>query len=285
MRRISLIIVAMLFVVANLSAQQFVKKRVGFYTEGATTVLADANTTLALDITISHEEFVAGPYARYAQKYLGSRALQMDRSTYDIVAAQVAVASDDYYMVGDLETPMVDDFASELTFPQVLPDKLSSRDMSLEEAAAAAAAQILELRKVRLELITGELGDGVYGAGLKSALAEIERIEKSYMELFYGKSAQTCTTHRIYLSVDASRKTIIAARFNSEEGLLNVDNLDGDILMVNIVPSNVEYPASNPKGKVHYRFANNATVVVSLGQEVLTSRVLPIFEFGQTVTL
>lgn len=283
MRRISLIIVAMLFIVANLSAQQFVKKRVGFYTEGGVTVLADANTTLALDLTIQHEEFVAGPYARYAQKYLGSRASQMDRSICSIVDAQIAVAADDYYMAEGVESTIVNGTSTNLSFPAVLPDKLSTRDISLEEAAMAAAEKLLDLRKVRLELITGELGDGVYGAGLQSALAEIARIEESYLELFYGKSAVSYTTHRIYLPVDASRNTIIAARFNSDEGLLNIDNLDGDIVMVNIVPSNVEYPESNVKGKVHYRFANNATVVVSLGQEVLTSRVLPIYEFGQTV--
>ena len=285
MRRLSLIVVAILFIVANLSAQQFVTKRVGLYSEDGVPVLADASTTLALDLTVQHEEFVAGPYARYAQKYLGSRASQMDRSIYSIVDAQIAVAADDYYMAGSFDAKAGQGANVDLSFPQVLPDKLSSRDMSLEDAAAAAAEQILQLRKVRLELITGELGDGVYGAGLQSALAEIERLEKSYLELFYGKSAVSYSSCRIYLPVDASRKTMIAARFNSDEGLLNIDNLDGDIVMVNIVPSNVEYPASNPKGKVEYRFANNSTVVVSLGQEVLINRVLPIYEFGQTVVL
>jgi hypothetical protein len=64
-----------------------------------------------------------------------------------------------------------------------------------------------------------------------------------------------------------------------------IDEVDSEIVMVTIVPSDMEYPASNEKGKAHYRFANNSTVVVSLGQQMLTSRVLPIYEFGQTVIL
>ena len=43
------------------------------------------------------------------------------------------------------------------------------------------------------------------------------------------------------------------------------------------------YPASDVKGVVAYRYANNAEVLVSLGQEVLVRRILPIYEFGQTV--
>ena len=38
-----------------------------------------------------------------------------------------------------------------------------------EQAAEQAASIIFELRNARLELITGEYGDGVYGAGLESA--------------------------------------------------------------------------------------------------------------------
>lgn len=285
MRRLSLIAAALLFTLSSISAQQVVSKRVGLYTEGGVTTLADATTTLAVDLTIRHEEFVAGPYARYAQKLLGCRASQVNRVSYEIVGAEVAIALDDYYMAAVKSDLDVEDMPLDVSFPEVLPDRLNTNELSLEDAAVAAAEKIFELRNVRLELICGDLGDGVYGAGLQSALAEIERIENSYLELFYGKSAEKYYTRRIYLPVDASRKTIVAARFNGEEGLLNIDEVDSEIVMVTIVPSDMEYPASNEKGKAHYRFANNSTVVVSLGQQMLTSRVLPIYEFGQTVIL
>ena len=55
MRRLSFIVIAILCAVSNLSAQQVVTKRVGLYTEGGVTTLADATTTLTVDLTIRDE--------------------------------------------------------------------------------------------------------------------------------------------------------------------------------------------------------------------------------------
>lgn len=284
MKRFSLIFALMFVLVSTLSAQQIVKKRIGIYTENGTMVVAEANTMLAVDVTIGYEQFVAGPYARYAQKYMGSRASQVDYAEYTLIGAEVAVAADGHYMADDVVVAE-ESLPATLSFPAVLPDKVSVSALGAEEAAKEAAEKIFELRRVRLELITGELGDGVFGAGLESALREIESIEKSYMELFYGKRAEHTFTHRVYMSVDPERKNQVIARFNAEQGLLSSENLSGDIIMVAIQPSDMECPESNIKGKATYRYANNATVVITLGQRLLTSRILPIYEFGQTVIL
>lgn len=284
MKRLSLLFAILFVMVSTLSAQQVVKQRIGHYTENGATVVAEATTTLAVDVTVRYEEFVSGPYAQYAKKFLGSRALQVSYMEYSIVGAEVAVAEDDSYMVDKTTNDEIVSLPLNISFPEVLPDKMSMQTMSLEQAAKQAAETILELRRVRLDLISGEYGDGVYGAGLESALREIDRIEKSYLELFFGKSEERIFTKRIYMPVDANRKSQVVARFNAEQGLLSSDDLSGDIIMVAINPSAMEYPASNIKGKATYRYANNATVIVSLGQQLLTSRVLPIFEFGETVT-
>jgi hypothetical protein len=283
MKRVALLFTILFVMVSSLSAQQLLKKRVGVYTESGSTVVAEANTMLAIDLTIRYEEFVKGPYARYAQKFLGSRAPQVDYINYEIVGAEVSVAPDGYYMLDNGGEQLEELLPLGLSFPDVLPDKLSMQTLAPEQAAEKAAEKIIELRNVRLELISGEYGDGVYGAGLESALRQIDMLEKSYMELFYGKSEARILHKRIYLPVDAERKSQIAARFNAEQGLLGIDNLDGDIVMVAIHPSAMEYPESNVKGKATYRYANNATVIVSLGQRILTSRVLPIYEYGQTI--
>jgi hypothetical protein len=283
MKRISLILTFILVAVSTLSAQQVVKKRIGHYVENGNSIVAEANTVLAVDIQVRYEEFVAGPYARYAQKYMGSRASQVDYVEYSVVGAEVALAADDFYMAdGDMAQELL---PLNLSFPDVLPDRTSTATISAEEAAEEAAETIFELRRVRMELICGDLGDGVYGAGLESALKEIETLENSYMELFYGKREVRYFTQRLYLSVDAERKSRVIARFNAEQGILSADNLSGDIIMVTIQPSEMEYPASNVKGKMTYRYANNATVVVTLGQRLLTSRVLPVYEYGATITL
>lgn len=283
MKRVALLLTIFVVMVSSVSAQQLVKKRVGMYTENGVTVVAEANTTLAIDLTIRYEEFVKGPYARYAQKFLGSRAPQVDFVEYEIVGADITVANDGYFLDNGQDDGLCESLPLGLTFPEVLPDKTSMQTLSAEQAAEKAAEMIIELRNIRIELICGELGDGVYGAGLESALKEIDRLEKSYMELFFGKSEVRTLHKRIYLPVDAERKSQVAARFNAEQGVLGIDNLDGDIIMVAIHPSAMEFPESNIKGKTTYRYANNATVILSLGQKILASSVLPIYEFGQTI--
>jgi hypothetical protein len=166
---------------------------------------------------------------------------------------------------------------------EVLVDRLTAAELTQEEAAKIAAERIFELRAARQDIILGEYGDGVYGAGLEAALKEIERLEGEYLKLFYGTRTVTTTTHRYIVPVLADTPNQVIARFNSEEGLLAKDNVAGDIVMVAITPSQMSYPESNIKGTVAYRYANNATVVVSFAQDVLARRVLPIFEYGETV--
>ena len=61
-------------------------------------------------------------------------------------------------------------------------DKNDMAVLALEDAAREAANTIFSLRRHRIELITGEAGENVFGEGLKAALAEIERLEQSYLE-------------------------------------------------------------------------------------------------------
>jgi hypothetical protein len=45
----------------------------------------------------------------------------------------------------------------------------------------------------------------------------------------------------------------------------------------------MNYPQSDVKGTVAYRYANNSDVAVAYGNEILSRRILPIYEFGATV--
>lgn len=265
----------------EVSAQQLVKKRIGLFKHDGNVVVEEASTMLAVDIVVECEEFVAGPYARYAQKMLGTRASLVNRTEYRIASADVALLDEgDYYAGEELSahnTPLYVDCSP-------LPiDRISSMEQSTEQAARDAADAIFALRRARVDLVTGEFGESVYGAGLESALREIERLERGYLELFYGTRTITTTAERVVCSVDESQPTMVIARFNAESGLLAKDDLSGEIVMLAIKPSLMEYPESELKGTVAYRYANNAEVIIGLGQQVLTRRILPIYEFGKTV--
>ncbi|MBR5770106.1 MAG: DUF4831 family protein [Alistipes sp.] len=282
MKKILTILLTAVFVSLALdaSAQQVVKQRIGTYKESGNVVVSEATTTLVVDLTVECEEFEAGVYARYAQKYFGKRASLVSRMSYALVGGDVAVldAPSYYAAPANIMTESVVTAGD-----KVMVDRLAADELTQEEAAKRAAERILELRAARQDILLGEYGDGVYGAGLEAALREIERLEGEYLKLFYGTRTVTTTTHRYIMPVSADMPNNVIARFNSEEGLLAKDNVAGDIVMVSVTPSEMSYPASNPKGTVAYRYANNATVVVSYAQKVLARRVLPIFEFGETV--
>ena len=282
MKKIFTILLAAVFVSLALdaSAQQVVKQRIGTYKESGNVVVSEATTTLVVDLTVECEEFEAGVYARYAQKYFGKRASLVSRMSYALVGGDVAVldAPSYYAAPANIVTESVVTAGD-----KVMVDRLAADELTQEEAAKRAAERIFELRAARQDILLGEYGDGVYGAGLEAALREIERLENEYLKLFYGTRTVTTTSHRYIMPVSADMPNNVIARFNSEEGLLAKDNVAGDIVMVSVTPSEMSYPASNPKGTVAYRYANNATVVVSFAQEVLARRVLPIFEFGETV--
>lgn len=282
MKKIFTILLAAVFVslACDASAQQVVKQRIGTYKESGNVVVSEATTTLVVDLTVECEEFEAGVYARYAQKYFGKRASLVSRMSYALVGGDVAVldAPSYYAAPANIVTESVVTAGD-----KVMVDRLAADELTQEEAAKRAAERIFELRAARQDILLGEYGDGVYGAGLEAALREIERLESEYLKLFYGTRTVTTTTHRYTMPVSADMPNNVIARFNSEEGLLAKDNVAGDIVMVSVTPSEMSYPASNPKGTVAYRYANNANVVVSYAQEVLVRRVLPIFEFGETV--
>lgn len=329
------LLVALLLVASSLvvdaSAQQVVKKRIGSYIENGNVVVAEANTTLAVDIVVETEKFVAGPYAKQAQRLLGANAPLVDKVIHRIVKSDVAVAeTSSYYASESVEVDNCCEVAN-IEFPKVLPDRLSKTNLTIEQAADRAAEQIYALRTARLELITAELGDGVYGAGLESALREIDRLEKEYLELFFGKRSVTYSHQRYYVTVKPAefekiepaevvepaegavasevekpaekktKKTAVevvpqpepkmlpakytVARFNSKDGLLSADDLAGEIIMLVINPTEMSYPESDIKGNIFYRYANNADVTLCLGyDEVMAKRVLPIYEFGRTVS-
>lgn len=321
MRR--LFIIALLLVVSSFafdsSAQHVAKKRIGSYIENGNVVFAEAHTTLAIDLTVEVEQFTAGPYARYADRLLGCSTRRVNATKYTLLSSSVSVTDEDISMVANPVFSVVSE-ESDGEFSEVAIDRLNTSNIDLDKRAELAAEQIYALRTTRLELIMAEFGDGVYGAGLESALREIDRLEQEYTDLFLGKSTVKRVVYRYYIPVQpASYKeiritppadeagdkkskfnskepveqvvyellpqTLSVARFSDTQGILSSDDLSGDIIFVSIVPSVMSYPESNPKGNVVYRYANNAQVTVSHGHDTLISRVLPIYELGESVTM
>lgn len=259
-------------------------------TDGA--IAAEPRTVLAVDLQVECERTICGPYARYAQKYLGVRAPLADKTDWRVTGGRIALAADDYYAAVAPEageTTVVSHAAQDDAFTRVLPDRRSSLMPGTEAAAEAAAATIFSLRKHRLELITGDAGENVFGAGLQAALDEIARQEQAYLELFLGKHIITKSSHRFLVHPEGGKRQYVVCRFNPETGLLPSNDLTGNLVLLQIIPAE-KTPSSVPEAGAKElsvascRVANEATCQLSVSGETLVEAVLPIFEFGRTIT-
>ena len=248
-------------------------------TAGGLTV-AQPRTILAVDLTVEHDVTLSGPYARYAQKYLGVRAPLTDKTVWSVTGAQIALLDGDTYLNAAAPAP---------ASTRLQPDKTDMTTPALEDAARTAAAQIFSLRRHRIELVTGEAGENVFGEGLKAALEEIDRLEQSYLELFLGKRIVSTETRRYVVCPQADKKQYIVCRFSPAAGLLPDTDLSGDIVLLQIEPSGVAKSdlEAGPKETqvVACRVADPSTCIVVSGGREYARAVLPVFEFGRTINV
>ena len=249
-------------------------------------------SVLAVDLSVECSTVLCGPYARYAQKYLGVRAPLTDKTTWSIAGARIALAGDDAFEAAAPAADasrVVSHAASDEAFAALQPDKTSATVYSLEDAARMAAEQIFSLRRHRLELITGEAGENVFGEGLNAALAEIERLEQSYLELFLGKQIVSTRTQRYLVYPSADRKQYVFCRFSPAAGLLPESDLSGDMVLLQIEPSGNTSNALEASAKetnvVACRVADPSVCTVIAGGREYARAVLPLFEFGRTINV
>lgn len=256
--------------------------------------ISQPRTILAVDVTVECDRTLAGPYARYAQKFLGVRPSLADKTTWRITGAQIALLDADNALKATALAPATTQVqsyaASAEEFARLQPDQTEMVTLPLEDAARAAAERIFSLRRHRLELITGEAGENVFGEGLNAALAEINRQEQSYLELFLGKHVVSTSTRRYVVYPQSDKKQYIVCRFSAAAGLLPENDLSGDIVLLQIEPSGAAVASeieAGPKESsvVKCRVADPSTCTVLSGGSEYGRAVLPIFEFGRTINV
>lgn len=281
-----------LFFAGAATAQNLEMTRLGTYVENGQTVVGTAETVLAVDITVSCEKVVSGPYARYAQRYLGLRAALSDKTVYTITDASVALMPGERYPVAGPIAPAtarIESYAAhDAEFARLPIDRFYMDEQDLQSAAANAAAMIFSIRKHRLDLIDGEAGENVFGAGLPAALDRLDRMEQELLEMFIGRRMVTTETQRFRVVPAEGKYQQIICRFSPDAGLLPTDDLRGDLVLVQYEPQN---PALDEPGvkagsnTASYRIASMTRCsVIAAGQE-RDAEVLPVFQFGQTVAL
>ena len=291
----SILIIASMLLAVTAAAQNYTIKQASAYESSDGVVIPDLTSTLAVDITVTSETVVAGPYARYAQKYLGVRAPLSDKTTFEITSARVALLGNEpaYPVAGPLpaKSERNEGFdGSSTEFAKILPDRMSAANIDTENAARAAAAEIFKLRRQRLDLITGETGENVFGAGLKDALKELHALEEAYTELFLGKHSSVTETRRYTVNPTADRTSYILCRFAMQSGLLPSTDITGDVVLLQIRPTGELAvsglrQASAKERSVTMRVADNSVCTVVVNSNEIAQATLPLFAFGRDVNV
>ena len=210
--------------IATVGVAQNIKA--GLYDKQGNAVVVEAEPIVVnVTLRVATEHFTPGVYARYAQKYLGKRATLSEYSSLELVDAELALGS------AEKVAPKAEQEAYTLPLPL---NRTSATAQTTEEQAAATAEMIFSLRKHRLDLITGEAGENVFGAGLKAALDEIARMEKECLDMFYGSKTTTEQIHTFDITITPDKNEYLVCRFSDDAGIVSADDLSGKPIVLKV---------------------------------------------------
>ena len=294
-------------------------------------------TVLRLEVEARQEVFHAGPYARYARKYLGVDARQADETTSQVTGVRLTALTEAdpasrYLLPAGKSTPSflrlstqglvslagAGSQAVQWRFPATAPQEDAAKgltsnltsesatlyrrgasdgqtiavqqQMVVEKSPDARAKEtadiIFDLRKKKLQIVTGDTDATFSGEALGAAIAEIDRLEREYLAMFLGSS--TFRNYTMYYDVlpkrDAKNQRYIAFRLSDNEGLVPSDNVSGKPFILELIPEKLSGAAGDSRAAkgslIWYRIPTVCTVKLSEGASVLLQTRVPVYQLG-----
>ena len=163
---------------------------------------------------------------------------------------------------------------------------------TLEKKAAETAALIFDLRKKRIQIITGDTDATYSGEAMGAAVEEITRLEKEYMTLFTGYSEKSIQRMKSEIVPQKDRTMYVVFRMSATDGLLSADDLSGTPVLLEIVPGKVAPPANPVEKKSEekklskdviyamYRVPSVCVLKLTDGADQLMTARLPVYQYG-----
>lgn len=287
LKSISLSLAIMSLSVAAVQAQRL--KPVGIVGSGTDLELVmTPSATLVVSVEVEHESVEVGEYARYAQKFLGLRAPLVARESSKILSAKVAKAPENFEIATEaMMTSESAEVISQVATP--LPMVVTSAEqLSLEEAAEAAAEEIFSIRLLRRDILSGDLGEGLYGGGLAAALEFYDKKESELVEMFMGRTIRSRESSTFYVTLDGQTKRYVVSRFSESAGMVALSDLSGDPILLQLTPAKsdkLEQAAYDSKSTtVTFRVPEKVKCDLYLGTQILDTKTISLDEFGYDYT-
>ncbi|MBO5075876.1 MAG: DUF4831 family protein [Bacteroidales bacterium] len=302
-------------------------------------------TVLSLEVEAVRETFYAGPYAKYAEKYLGIKPRMKDEnsvqltelkmtplveadqnsrysvnikkgtlnpSVFTLSAAGLVTFSDAEFgdasvwrfpvkSEGDFSgkgvssnltseaTTLYRNEKKESAYNRVSVQQNMVVEKSLEQKAAETANTILDLRRQRLQIVTGDTDATYSGEAMGAAIEELTRLEQEYMTLFTGYSDYQTQKMRFDVIPEAGRENqmYIAFRISDKSGLVPADDMSGKPVVMEIVPQAIAQTElrNSASNVIHYRIPAICTVKLKNGADLLLQSRIPVYQLGQESSL
>ena len=243
------------------SAQKMEAVKLGLVEKEGTYSYFTPKTVMKVTVTLQKESVRKGPYSRYAQKYLGVIAPLADKDYYRIESVQVNYNDPNSDLPGRLNDSFVSqtketepvvkgNINNSTGFPRLPLNVTAQIRKSEEEMASDAAAAIFSIRKNRSQLISGDAGENVFGAGLAAALDEYARQEEEYLALFFGRQYTQQITRSFYVTPESQNRSYVVCKISESEGF-TTGNGSGDLpLSLTFYPEKPDFEAEPDRKSV-----------------------------------
>lgn len=164
---------------------------------------------------------------------------------------------------------------------------------TLEQRAEEAANFILELRRTRLDLISGEIDGFPGGEALSYAVDRISRLENEYMELFTGKRIHDTQVETVFIVPDGSKQEILLFRISDDPEIKDGVPPEGIPVFLKIKPlqklKNIlqedDIFTEPVKNNLIYRIPDMALFSITGGSRVYYEERSTLFQAGKIIML
>lgn len=294
-----LILTLGLFTALGVCAQETVKVTANKF-NGYGIVYSLPKTAIDVRATVTRSVEKPGPFAQFAQKYLGqSPTVTQERTVWKIENVDIlpkGIADPEKRYAIQLKKENRTAFylneegmlvsinrapAPASTRPAPSPEKAAKKEQKLaaeyaqlytetmlissstRNMAEAAAQQIYLLREYRLDLLTGNSDEIPQGQSFEILLREMDKREALLTSLFLGTVETDTLVEDIV--IDPENKNSVAFRFSERKGILPADDLSGEPIYVSTEVKKVIEAPTDSKGKV-IAPASNALVYITPGK-------------------
>lgn len=277
-----LIVIASLLLTLPVLAQTKVVKKNAVKANNFGITYSLPKTSLVVDAEVTKVTCKAGPYYKYAEKYLGVKdAITEDKVYYELgkvtlinkglpdadntyivefkggtVAPYAYLTEDGLLCSINTEYTPAESELDAVKKKKPAPEKVTEASVLSEELlmagstakqAEVAAKQIYRIRESRLNILTGEADNlPPDGEAMKLVIQQLEEQEKALSNLFTGILSKDQDHYEVSLIPNDDLDKEVLFRFSNQLGIVDADDLGGVPVYMNLKATE-RTPALDPK--------------------------------------